>query len=87
MMRKIYMEYEEVRNKTKKILEICGFEINGDNWSIENMNEMDSILYISTLVELENNFNIEFPEYVLQNNILESMEGLCNLIYDSVNKN
>lgn len=77
------MQKEEVMNKILKVFDSCGIEWKNDEINIDSI---DSFNYISTLVELENEFNIDFPEQFLVDNIFSSLEGLTNIIFDLINE-
>lgn len=77
------MQKEEVMNKILKVFDSCGIEWKNDEINIDSI---DSFIYISTLVELENEFNIDFPEQFLVDNIFSSLEGLTNIIFDLINE-
>lgn len=46
--------------------------------------EMDSFVYMSTLVEIESEFEIEIPDVYLSSNLFASMDNLVNLIQEMV---
>lgn len=48
-------------------------------------NDIDSIQYISTLVALEEKFNIRFPDYILEENIFSDLDKLINVIKGLLN--
>lgn len=74
---------ESIKERIIKVFDFCGVEWEGDDVNLELI---DSFTYISTLVELENEFNIEFPEQFLVENIFSSITGLTNIIFDIVNE-
>ena len=68
-------------NDIKETLINCldrnGIELNGDNEDIEII---DSISFITIIVDIENEFNIEFPdEYLIIDNI-NNFEKLYNTV-------
>lgn len=46
----------------------------------ESLKEIDSLAYISTIVELEEEFGIEFPDEVLTENIFTDINRLYNIL-------
>lgn len=72
---------DEIWERVSKVFERCGVVVNFENDEI-NIEEMDSFTYITTLVELENEFSIEIPDSYLAQNIFSSIESLCNIIID-----
>ncbi len=75
------MMRDEIWERVSKVFERCGVVVNFENDEI-NIEEMDSFTYITTLVELENEFSIEIPDSYLAQNIFSSIESLCNIIID-----
>ncbi len=52
---------------------------------VENASaEMDSFSYMSTLVEIESEFNIEITDEYMVGNLFSSMDSLCALIADLI---
>lgn len=72
---------DEIWERILKVFERCGVEVSLDGDEV-NIKEMDSFIYITTLVELENEFSIEIPDSYLGHNIFSSMESLCDIIMD-----
>ena len=72
---------DEIWESILKVFERCGVEVSLDGDEV-NIKEMDSFIYITTLVELENEFSIEIPDSYLGHDIFSSMESLCDIIMD-----
>lgn len=72
---------DEIWERILKVFERCGVEVSLDGDEV-NIKEMDSFIYITTLVELENEFSIEIPDSYLGHDIFSSMESLCDIIMD-----
>ena len=69
----------------KKIIEILGkngFDIN----NLEDNQELDSLTFISCIVDLESEFSIEIPDELLVVNLFEDIDKLTNIIIDLTNK-
>lgn len=67
-----------VMQRLEKVCEVNGLDI----YDEQQKQEMDSIMYISIIVDLESEFQIEFPDEVLSKNFFEDIDGLCNIIED-----
>ena len=70
--------------RSKRVLEVfdkCGVEMIPGCDEVDT-EKMDSFIYITTLVELENEFSIDIPDSYLLQNIFSSTESLCNIIMD-----
>lgn len=73
-------------NVEEKIKELCiGNGIDYDNIS-NCSNEIDSIQYISTLLAIEDEFEICFPDYVLENNVFEDIDGLITIVKECLHE-
>ncbi len=46
--------------------------------------EIDSIQYMSLMVEIEEEFEIEFPDMFLGENIFENFDRLCEIVFGLV---
>lgn len=82
------MDRNSIIELLKEIFITCSVmdESEGDIKVIESIaTELDSFTYISVLLEIEERFEIEIPEKYLGENILVSLEFLCNLIEDLKN--
>lgn len=62
--------------KIKKIIEENGAKVN-DNGSIENM---DSLSFIATIVQLEEEFDIEFPDMYLTSEKLNKVDSIIYIV-------
>ena len=47
---------------------------------------IDSVTYVTLIIELEDAFHIEFPEVLLSYEILHSLNGFVNLISEIINQ-
>jgi acyl carrier protein len=54
----------------------CGIDISRDNY----VDEIDSVTYVSCLVELEQKFEIVFPDEYLAENFFEEIDKLVSII-------
>lgn len=66
----------DVIQRLKKVCELNGLDI----YDEQQKQEMDSVMYISIIVDLEGEFQIEFPDEVLSRNFFEDINSLCNII-------
>ncbi len=67
---------EEVTKRCETIFDAIGVNISDK----ELMGTLDSLQYISALVELETEFGIQFPDDVLVVNIFQDMDGFYELL-------
>ena len=59
------------------------FEENGIDITIpDNLENIDSIQYVTIIVEIEQFFNIILPDYFLVENILSDFQKLVNIVTD-----
>lgn len=82
------MDRNSIVNLLKEIFITCSVmdESEEDITVVESTAaELDSFTYISVLLEIEERFEIEIPEKYLGENILVSLDFLCNLIEDLKN--
>ena len=68
----------DTRTKALKVFEENGIDLEQKN----PLAEIDSLIYISTIVSLEEAFDIEFPDAFLMHNAFEDMERLFSMIDD-----
>lgn len=47
--------------------------------------DIDSLVYMTIIVEIEQKFNIVLPDTVLSDNVFNDMDGFVNIIYQIVN--
>ena len=66
----------ELENRVKTILEQNGIFFYDD---MEEILDLDSLTYVSILVELENEFQIDIPEQYLTKGI-NTFRGFCDMI-------
>lgn len=80
------MEFYETRKRIIKLLENNGVIIESDEEDIDLRSySIDSILFISFIVDLENEFSIIMPDEYLTIELLQSVDGLTNLIIELIN--
>ena len=74
----------------KKVL--CIMENNGVLFDLENENDLidvstiDSITFISFIVDVENEFEIVFPEELLSFDTLRSINGFTRIVFELLNE-
>lgn len=82
---------DEIRKRLIEVFDRCSL-IEDVNLSLEEnlklvesvSSEIDSFSYISTLVEIESEFDIEIPDEYMIGNLFSSMDSLCELIIDLI---
>ena len=80
------MEFDKIRKAILKLLENNGVVIESDEGDLDLRNySIDSILFISFIVDLENEFSIAIPDEYLTIELLQSIDGLTNLIIELIN--
>lgn len=80
------MEFDKIRKAILKLLENNGVIIESDEGDLDLRNySIDSILFISFIVDLENEFSIVIPDEYLTIELLQSIDGLTNLIIELIN--
>lgn len=67
-----------IKTEIERIFEENGINIS-DPDSLENI---DSIQYVTIIVEIEQIFNITLPDYFLVNNALADFQKLINIVTD-----
>lgn len=67
---------ESLKQRVSSVFEINGLDIN----DLQSIEQMDSLEYISTLVGLEREFEIEFPDAMLIKNMFVDMEEFYELL-------
>lgn len=67
---------ESLKQRVSSVFEINGLDIN----DLQSIEQMDSLEYISTLVGLEREFEIEFPDAMLIRNMFVDMEDFYELL-------
>lgn len=67
---------DKLKNEVEKILEQNGIVIepNGD------LSEFDSLKLVSSIVEIEDKFNIEFPDELLLMDVFIDISSVCQII-------
>jgi|GEM_PF-3643752 len=76
----------DISNITDRLLNVfrrCSLldEDEKNIYIVEDISEgIDSFMYISVLVDIENEFNVEIPEEYLADNILKSIQALSSII-------
>lgn len=69
-----------MREKLYEILEGNGLEYEGEYL----VGEVDSLQYMSLMVDIEEEFDIEFPDAFLGENIFSNFERLCEIVWGLV---
>ena len=79
---------EQVKKSIIKLLQNNGvlIESNDDNLDVNNYS-IDSIMFISIIVDIENQFSIAIPDEYLTIELLKSIDGLTNLVIELTNQN
>ncbi len=80
--------FEQVKKSIIKLLQNNGvlIESNDDNLDVNNYS-IDSIMFISIIVDIENQFSIAIPDEYLTIELLKSIDGLTNLVIELTNQN
>lgn len=68
---------DDIRKRLIEVLNRCSIIIDEDADSELNL---DSFSYINAIIEIENEFGIEIPDYYLAKNIFSSLDGVCEII-------
>ncbi len=80
------MEFDKVKTTIIKLLENNGIIIESGEEDLDLRNySIDSILFISFIVDVENEFAIAIPDEYLTIELLQSIDGLTNLIIELTN--
>jgi len=66
----------DIYENVKLILEENGIEIN----ELDSIVNIDSISFISAIVDIEQVFHLEFPDEYLMNDLLNNVEDFVNII-------
>jgi acyl carrier protein len=76
------MEINDINEKVKQCFENIGILIeSGDNFALEEY-IVDSITYMSFLVELEQMFSITIPDEYLQKGRLQNRQSIVTMVDD-----
>ena len=77
-----------VEEKIKIMLENNGiaFEDNDDGDTDIDVTAMDSITFISFIIDVEDTFEIALPDELLSIEILQSLSSFANIVYELVNE-
>lgn len=58
-----------------------------DIYTVETRNDsIDSLTYVTVLMEIEENFNITFPDEYLAENVFSNIDSLIGLIQELISK-
>lgn len=80
------MEFDKIKKTIVNLLENNGVVIESYEGDLDLRNySIDSILFISFIVDLENEFSIAIPDEYLTIELLQSIDGLTNLIIELIN--
>ena len=77
------MEFDKVKTTIIKLLENNGIIIESGEEDLDLRNY--SILFISFIIDVENEFAIAIPDEYLTIELLQSIDGLTNLIIELTN--
>lgn len=77
-----------VEEKIKIMLENNGiaFEDNDDGDTDIDVTAMDSITFISFIIDVEDAFEIVLPDELLSIEVLQSLSSFANIVYELVNE-
>lgn len=74
---------EDIKKEVIKCFEEVGIIINGDEKDIDiNSYGIDSIMYISFVIELENKLGITIPDQYLQFDNFSSLNAFSNIVFE-----
>ena len=76
----------DVKEKIKVVLENNGITSGANDADID-VAAVDSIAFISFVVDIENTFEIVFPDELLTFAILQSLDGLADIVYGLLTEN
>jgi phosphopantetheine attachment domain protein len=80
------VEFDKVKTTIIKLLENNGIIIESGEEDLDLRNySIDSILFISFIIDVENEFAIAIPDEYLTIELLQSIDGLTNLIIELTN--
>ena len=80
------MEFDKVKTTIIKLLENNGIIIESGEEDLDLRNySIDSILFISFIIDVENEFAIAIPDEYLTIELLQTIDGLTNLIIELTN--
>ena len=80
------MEFDKVKTTIIKLLENNGIIIESGEEDLDLRNySIDSIMFISFIIDVENEFAIAIPDEYLTIELLQSIDGLTNLIIELTN--
>jgi acyl carrier protein len=83
------MQIMSTKEKLIKVLELSGIIINSKSETDIDLRGYitDSLQYISTIVSIENEFDIEFPDEVLKYDSLMSLNAFSEIVDGLLNEN
>ena len=80
------MEFGKTKKTIIKLLENNGVVIESDDGDLDLRNySIDSVVFISFIVDLEHEFSIAIPDEYLTIELLQSINGLTNLVIEQMN--
>ena len=71
-------ETKSVRDKFIEVMNSCGFDITEE--TLEEPIEYDSLQFVSTMVELENTFQIQIPDEYLFAEGLDTPQDMLDMV-------
>ena len=78
---------KEIENELNRIMDELGFIVETEEGKRINFEGLDSIQIISSIVEIEECFNIEIPDEYLVAEFFEDVNHIVDIILEIMNKN
>ena len=67
---------DNLKNEVEKIFEQNGIVIEQNG----NLSDLDSLKFVSSIVDIEDKFNIEFPDELLLMDVFIDINSVCQII-------
>ena len=67
---------KDIKTRILEALQRCSIIMHEDDESVE----LDSFSYINAIIEIENEFDIEIPDYYLAENLFVSFDNICEVV-------
>ena len=67
---------DNLKNEVEKIFEQNGIVIEQNG----NLSDLDSLKWVSSIVDIEDKFNIEFPDELLLMDVFIDINSVCQII-------
>lgn len=82
------MEFNEVKRIVLRVLENNGIIVENEDMDVDlSSYSIDSIMFISFIIDMENEMSVVFPGDYLTVDVLKSIDGLTNLLLELKHKN